>query len=327
MFFIIIATLHEYFPDISSNYTLIWKNSSRQILDSGIYHLFECKFLNLAVSGSAQTSSGSGGAIFISSSKSLSLLIECSSFSSCFCTNHGGAIYYYNTANDRFTIGKSDANSCYTTAGDWPGGQFFYTKVTKQLTLDQTSISQCSPEAQSTGKWYSIYQIGGNHLNQYINSSNNCLQYTSSFLTYGASSSLMMYNTYSNSISVSYDIYFGTSCTMELSNIVNQTSSTSAVIIANYNCNSIITHSIITNNRNSLVTVSSGSTLTFLYTTISHSTSITTNSLTIDPSCLQTSSVTPIPYNYKEYKCHPNTDMPRIAQKNFLIFLYPSLVY
>ena len=142
----IVSAFIDYFPDGQTECTNVLKNNSRQILLTGSYYVFDCVFNTIGVSGSAQTSSGRGGTIYMSSSSDLILLIECCSFSHCFSSNYGGAIFVNNTANEKFLIVKSIAFSCYTSIGEWPGGQFYYASVNNTLVCCLTSIAQCSPE-------------------------------------------------------------------------------------------------------------------------------------------------------------------------------------
>ena len=186
--------------------------------------------------------SNSGGALYYNFPGQM--LIEKSTFVSCICSNHGGAIYQ---KNGECIIKQCCGFKCYSTNINL-AGQFIFSELSNQISdsdkknrvLD-SSVSHSMKNINNPSNAEALDLVSGTIQINTVNLSNNICYYNSALYAYPSSSTsntacLMTYSTINSNEANQYTIiWFNTNANYEISqsNIINnkvQTNSNNGLI-------------------------------------------------------------------------------------------------
>jgi len=157
---------------------------------TGSYFCLDCSFSSMRISGS-------GSVFYFSTTSSVKLLVELSSFLNCSSTDHGGAIFF-NCINGGFVSHKVCAGLCYTNnPSNIARGQLFFSTVNTTMIngVFMNSVVKCSESVRNL-QWYSIALFEGNIRFKNTNSSQNSVEHVGMFGSNYAVSLQSEFNTF-----------------------------------------------------------------------------------------------------------------------------------
>jgi hypothetical protein len=180
--------------------TLLQKTvyGERQTLSNTSVHVLNCLFESIT------SRSGSGGALYCSTSVAY-FLVESSSFFSCKTSGNGGAIYFSNTNSGESVFNGVCGYDCCTTGSN--NGQFIYTFVKNTNSninyANYSSITRCVNE--NSGTHYSFCLWYGKIICTSVNSSmNKCFTRSGIYCETSSFNCLLSYSTFANNNATGY---------------------------------------------------------------------------------------------------------------------------
>ena len=264
MFFLLISfsisNFLFFFPN--QNYNNITMENNQIKITNSNYYITNCMYHYF--------SSSTGSPIHISTTNSILILIETSSFLHCYCSTSGGGIYFSSTPSECI-LNKICAFNCTckgTTTNS--GGSFTHVKVgdSKRSYILDSTIAFCI----NPNQYITICFIGGNQIFQNINSSYNNAKNKPGLYNYGGTFSNMTFCTiFKNIGTITIGLHYtkGDSY-INLCNIMNN-SSPSYGVVYNGVAQTIIQQTFFKDNSNTLLVIITSGTINVFNSTIYHS--------------------------------------------------------
>jgi len=235
--------------------------------------------------------SRSGGAISVDCVSQLFICTN-SMFYKCITGNYrGGAINVYSTGSSSgVTMNNNCAYHCYV--GGPLSGQFAFIEVpsTVSLSMQYNSINRCAPSSNSG--YSPLYLKGASQSIKNMNSSYNTVTIISGPYFYSSNPSSCRYSTFYHNVCANEECirFYGGSHSMMYSNIVSNNSPNKFGVVSNQNSAAAsMTKCIFISNSDFLFHRSSG-TLTINQCWISHSSSLSSGTVTISDKDGETST-------------------------------------
>ena len=148
-----------------------------------------------------------GGAITISTTKSIELLIESCLFYNCSRHTNGGAIYFQSTEFGSIVLNKVCASHCFTNPSSEGQFIFIYQSSTQKATFQLTTITACSHDIQLTP--YSSVFIQNCPIDiKNLNSSKNNCHFYSCFYFHTSRVISLNFSTFTYNNCIYYHLFF-----------------------------------------------------------------------------------------------------------------------
>jgi len=277
---------------------IVITSNSRITIEKGGVFIVDCFF-------NGMVSSTNGGAICISTSQNIQILIGCTVFNNCSSLSMGGALSFLCNSQGEIILKQVCAYRCYTGGTELEyGGQFCYIYAASHRNnqIYDSSVTKCAFETGNS-RMGSVYLSGGNQVVKSFNSSHNLLASYASYFLKGYRSLLISHSTSSSNNAnrgICNWIGYGEGTGLVLYCVITQSTSQNFGLFRNNNASTIIQYSVFYQNTGILFSIPLGS----LFVKDSYIDIITQIDTTISTKNITTSLFTYQFNHYHTFKCY-----------------------